>query len=70
MIKTTVSISGITCHACIRLITLRVKRIEGVTDIHISDKNGLTSITGDREIGFDEIQKALANTVYNVSPAL
>ena len=60
------SISGITCEACIKLISRRVLPITGVKDIKIS-LSGETAIIADRQIESVEISKVLGGTDYQIN---
>ena len=60
-----VSISGITCDACIRLITRRVSAIQGVSQVEV-DRSGETSIIAARDIPRGEIIEVLQGTNYTV----
>lgn len=62
---TNVSISGIHCDACLKLITRRVSTIPGVLDITVK-KSGQTAINSDRNITQAKIQKALHGTDYKI----
>lgn len=64
-----IKISGITCDACIRLITIKVKRIPSVSDIAIQVKSGDTTITSSSPITIDIVKESLKNTTYLVSLA-
>ena len=66
MFTLNLKISGITCDACIRLITLKVKRIEGVSDICITDKNGDATIASTKPITIDMVKESLKHTTYKI----
>jgi len=52
-------ITNITCDACIKLSSMALKKIPGVTSVEI-EKSGNTLIESDREITEKEIQSALS----------
>lgn len=60
------SISGISCEACIKLISRRVLTIKGVKIIKVS-LTGDTSVTAERKISQSEIMKVLEGTEYQVN---
>lgn len=60
------SLTGMTCSACARLVTRRLTPIEGVSEVKVDVKNGSVVITSTRPVGKDEIVKALAGTEYQV----
>lgn len=61
-------ISGITCDACIRLITLKVKRI-GIQNIDIDRSTGEATIQTEIPLMIEKIAEALKDTPYNVAIA-
>ena len=63
---TNLQLSGLTCGACEKLVTKRLKTIEGVREIHISLADGQTSITATRLISNNEVTKVLQDTHYKV----
>lgn len=61
-----VRFSGITCDACIRLITLKVLRIEGIQNIDIDKSTGDAIIQAVKPVTVAVIAEALKNTPYDV----
>ena len=47
---TTVKLSGLTCHACQKLVTTYLKNIHGVKDAIVDLETGMTTITASRAI--------------------
>ena len=60
------TISGITCDACVKLITKRVSRIAGVNSVAIDKSTGKTSINSNTTLTPQSIQMVLEGTQYNV----
>ena len=60
------SISGITCEACVKLISRRVLTITGVKNIKVS-LTGEADVFADRKINSDEIIKVLQGTDYIIN---
>jgi len=58
-----VKISGLTCVACQKLITKRLKAIKGVQDVTVL-LSGETEIIAGKNISNGEITKALEGTKY------
>jgi len=56
--KNNFTITNITCDACIKISSMVLKKIPGVTSVEI-DKNGKASIESGREITEEEITNAL-----------
>jgi copper chaperone CopZ len=65
--KMELNIAGITCEACIKLITRRIKKLNGVTEVIIKDYNGKTIIISSSKIGISEIADALSDMPYSVT---
>ncbi len=61
-----VTLSGLTCESCEKMVSKRLMKIEGVTNIQVTASNGLTSILASRQITIPEIKKALEGTHYSV----
>jgi len=56
--KKNFTVTNITCDACIKLSSMVLKKIPGVTSVEI-DKSGKASIESEREIAEEEITNAL-----------
>ena len=63
---TKLQLSGLTCGACEKVISKRLQKIEGVSEIKVSAKNGFTFITATRPISNNEVAKALTGTHYEI----
>jgi copper chaperone CopZ len=64
-------LKGLHCDACAKVCTLKIKKIDGVTDVRVT-RNGeeaLGELDAARNIGTEEIQEALAGTDYTVIAA-
>ena len=59
-------LSGLTCGACEKIITKKLKTIEGVIDVQVSSLNGIASVIAPRTIDQQEIESALQGTHYKV----
>jgi copper chaperone CopZ len=53
------SITNLSCGACVKLSTMALKDIPGVTAATVDLSTGKTSLTAEREISKEEINKAL-----------
>lgn len=66
--KTTLfKISGMTCSSCGRIVTKRLKAIEGVKSVEVSVEKGVATVEAPREIGINEAETVLKDTHYNVA---
>lgn len=62
---TTLKLTGLTCNACQKLISRKIKSIANVEDVTV-ELSGKTQIKAQREISENEIKKALEGTHYEV----
>lgn len=59
MSTTRFKITNITCAACVKLSTLALEKIDGVTRATVDMSTGSTEVTSSREIPWSEIEHAL-----------
>lgn len=59
-------IIGMRCGACTRVITRRVKKILGVTDVVVNLETGMADVTSEQKIGKNEIEEVLKDTEYSL----
>lgn len=62
----TLVIDGITCDACIKLITKRFSRIPGVTNVVSVERNGIATVNVEEKLPENVYAQALANTAYAI----
>lgn len=65
-IQQTVTIQGMTCGSCERIIAKRIRAIEGVKEATVSKDKGTAVISSTRQIANDEFIQALADTHYHI----
>ena len=65
METTTLTLTGLTCAACQKLIQKRILKIDGVQDVTV-ELSGQTSIKASRKITSDEVAGVLKDTKYTV----
>lgn len=63
---TNIKLSGLTCPACKKLTEKRIGQILGVEKVDVNLNDGQATITADREITKEEINKVLEGTQYFV----
>ena len=63
--ETTLTLTGLTCAACQKLIQKRILKIEGVNDV-VVELSGQTSIKASRKITSNEVANVLKDTKYAV----
>lgn len=61
------TIKGLNCEACIKISTMKLKKVAGVHDIKINLATGETEICAERQIGLDELNEALHNTGFTLT---
>lgn len=71
MVQTTrLQLSGLTCGACEKVISRRLKTIQDVEEVHVSSVNGFASIIAKRLIDIQEVKNVLQGTHYKVINSL
>lgn len=68
MEKTIFKISGFHCEACVRLSTMKIRKISDVHDVAIAS-DGTARVCAERVIALDEIIAALDGLGYTVAIA-
>ncbi|MDD5083412.1 MAG: heavy-metal-associated domain-containing protein [Candidatus Moranbacteria bacterium] len=66
MNETTFKINGFHCEACVKLSTLKIKKISYVTEVTIQP-DGASKVCASRVIARDEISEALDGLGYTVT---
>lgn len=61
-------VSGMHCGSCLKVITLKVKKIHGAIDFMLQE-NGDAILTSERTITLDEVRSSLKGTEYAISAA-
>lgn len=59
-------ISGFHCDSCVKLSTMKIKKISDIHEVNISS-DGVAKICAGRVITIDEIEKALDGLGYKVT---
>lgn len=62
----TIIIDGITCDACIKLITKRFLKIAGVANVVSVEKNGIATVCVEKILPVNVYSQALADTAYAI----
>ena len=62
----TIVIDGITCEACVKLISKRFSKIAGVTSVVSVEKNGVATVCVDKKLPESMYAQALADTAYAI----
>lgn len=59
-------LSGLTCEACGKLISSRLKKIPGVQEVNINQATGDSEVISAEHIDLDLVEKSLAGTPYKI----
>ena len=57
---------GLTCEACVKLASMRFRKIPGVTEVEVDLSSGETHILSEENIGLEVLEKSLAGTHYSI----
>lgn len=59
-------LAGLTCEACVKLVSNRFKKIPGVRDVDINLINGETKVSSETNIDLAILENSLAGTHYSI----
>lgn len=59
-------LSGLTCEACGKLISSRLKKISGVQEVKVNQTTGDSEVTSTEHIDLAIIEKSLEGTPYKI----
>jgi copper chaperone CopZ len=62
----TVTINGMHCAACEKVVTKRISAIPGVQNVQVDVENGKVTITSEKDILQENIADVLQDTHYSV----
>lgn len=68
MYKLLFNVAGMHCDSCVKLITMKMKKIDGTSEFSIT-KDGKAELTANREINLSEVENALQGMEYTVTTA-
>lgn len=61
------TLEHLTCESCVKLCTLRFRKIEGVSDVAISLTDGHATVRASRPVTLEELASALDGTHYTIA---
>jgi copper ion binding protein len=64
----TYTVDGMTCGHCVRTVTNKVSRLDGVTAVHVDLASGQVRVESDRPIDDAAFAAAVDEAGYTVSP--
>lgn len=59
-------VNGFHCESCVRLATMKIKKISGVETVEIKE-DGKAIVTANREVSLAELSEAVASAGHTVS---
>lgn len=58
-------VTNIDCGACVKLINMAMRELDGVENVEVDEKTGMVNVTADREIAWPVIEVALKEVGKN-----
>lgn len=58
-------VNGFHCESCVKLATMKIKKIAGVESVDIQE-NGDAVVNASREVGMDELSEAVASAGHTI----
>lgn len=62
--QTTLQLDGLTCEACVKLCTMKLTKVSGISDVTIDLATGRLDIVSEPAVTLDAVNGALAGTHY------
>ena len=62
----TITLTGLTCSACKKVVEKRLQKIEGVQTVVVDLGTSQATINASRDVSTQEMQHALEDTLYKV----
>ncbi len=59
-------LAGLTCEACVKLASSRIKKVPGVENVEIEYSTGKTKVRSNSEINLDLIKQSLEGMTFKV----
>lgn len=66
MFNLNISLSGMKCSACAKLVKSKIEKIDGIKNVEVNFLSGEASIISERLITKDEIKKVLSDTNFRI----
>lgn len=60
-------ITNLTCDACVKVCTMLLKKLPGVTDVSIDVRSGLTNVASSELLDIDVVQHCLGRQNYQLA---
>jgi copper chaperone CopZ len=59
-------LTGLTCDACIKLVSRRLQKVQGVREVQIDLKSGETRVLSDNQLDLGILAESLTDTNYSI----
>lgn len=59
-------LAGLTCEACVKLATKRLKKIPGVYEVSVDLATGETGVFSEADLDLDLLEQSLSGTHYSI----
>lgn len=59
-------LDGLTCEACVKLASKRLRSVPGVLDVNINLVSGETHVSSETVIDLESLTECLAGTTYKI----
>lgn len=66
MITTDFTVEGMTCGHCAQAVTTEIKKIEGVSDVHVTVETGAVQVDSAAELSADAVASAVDEAGYTL----
>lgn len=67
MSELTFTITNLTCEACVKLSTMALRKLPGVTDVSIDLKTGAARLSSEKPIDLNDVTELLKTKGYTVA---
>jgi len=61
------TITNLTCEACVKVSSMTIRKLPGVTNVTVDIANGATHIQSDEPIHSSDVEQLLKEKGYNVT---
>jgi copper chaperone CopZ len=62
-----IKVAGMTCEACVKLVSRRFLKVPGVSDVKIDLASGAAIVSGDANLNVAALAESLVGTEFSIS---
>jgi Cu2+-exporting ATPase len=66
MNKIEFKMAGLTCESCVKLATIKIKKIPGVSEVAIDLATGAASVESEADLDLEIVERSLEGTHYSI----